>query len=103
MDQYKKLQDEAAEIANRIEAVAATTGDADSIAERDLQLEELVKRSKTVATKLSFEADVLESAKQLRQIVDRCTPAPEAAVEKTRIEAVPFSGKLRAFKNPADA
>jgi len=103
MDQYKKLQDEAAEIANRIEAVAATTGDADTIAERDLQLEDLVKKSKTVATKLSFEADVLESAKHLRQIVDRCTPAPEVAVEKTRIEAVPFSGKLRAFKNPADA
>lgn len=103
MDQYKKLQDEAAEIANRIEAVAATTGDADTIAERDLQLEVLVEKSKTVATKLAFENSVVESAKNLRQIVDRCTPAPEATVEKARIEAVPYSGKLRAFKNPADA
>lgn len=103
MDMFKKLQDEAAEIANRIEAVAAITGDADTIAERDLQLEELVKRSKSVATKLAFESDVIASAKNLRQIVDRCTPAPEVPAEKPRIEAVSYRGKLRAFKNPSEA
>jgi HK97 family phage major capsid protein len=37
-------------------------------------------------------------------VVDRCTPAPSAAkVERARVEAVPFRGKLRAFKSQEEA
>ena len=38
-------------------------------------------------------------------MVERCTPAPEVTEERKadRIEAVPFSGRLRAFENAKDA
>ena len=48
----KKLQDEAAELANRIDAVRLIDGNEDKIAERDLELETLVKRSSDVSKKL---------------------------------------------------
>jgi hypothetical protein len=41
VDNLKKLQDEAVALANRIDAVRAVEGDADKIAERDLELETL--------------------------------------------------------------
>lgn len=106
MDNLKKLQDEAAALANRIDAVRAIEGDEDKIAERDLELETLTKRAGDLAKKIDFEKSVAESAKNLRAVVDRCAPAPEATEErseKARIEAVPFSGRLRAFKNAEDA
>ena len=99
----KKLQDEAAELANRIDAVRLIDGNDDKIAERDLELETLVKRSGDVAKKLKFENDVLEASKGLRTVVERCTPAPEVVKPSVRIEAVPYTGRLRAFNNHADA
>jgi HK97 family phage major capsid protein len=57
-----------------------------------------------VTKKLSFEQAVAESQKNLRSVVDRCTPAPSAPkTERARIEAVPFRGKLRAFKTQEEA
>lgn len=107
MDNLKRLQDEAAELANRIDAVRAIDSeDQDKIAERDLELETLTKRGDELAKKIEFEKAVAEKAKSLRAVVDRCAPAPEAAEErseKARIEAVPFSGKLRAFDKVEDA
>ena len=107
MDNLKKLQDEAAALANRIDAVRAIESeDQDKIAERDLELETLAKRAGEIAKKVEFEKTVAESAKSLRAVVDRCTPAPEVTEErseKVRIEAVPFSGRLRAFENAKDA
>ena len=107
MDNLKKLQDEAAELANRIDAVRSIeSNDQDKIAERDLELEQLTKRGDDLAKKIEFEKTVSEKVKGLRAVVDRCAPAPEAAEErseKARIEAVPFSGKLRAFDKVEDA
>ncbi len=105
MDVIKKLTDEAAETSNRIEAVRAMECvDADAVAARDLELEGLMRRADDVTKKLSFEQAVAESQKNLRSVVDRCTPAPSAAkVERARVEAVPFRGKLRAFKSQEEA
>ena len=106
MDSLKKLQDEAVLLANRIDAVRAIEGDDDKIAERDLELETLNKRAGDLSKKIDFEKTISDSAKNLRSVVERCTPAPEVTEErseKLRIEAVPFSGRLRAFENAKDA
>jgi HK97 family phage major capsid protein len=105
VDNLKKLQDEAVTLANRIDAVRAIEGDDDKIAERDLELETLNKRAGDLAKKIDFEKSVVESAKNLRSVVDRCTPAPEVRAEEkaVRIEAVPFAGRLRAFEKAEDA
>lgn len=105
MDNLKKLQDEAVALANRIDAVRAIEGDADTIAARDLELETLNADASKLAKKLDFEKNVAESAKSLRSVVDRCTPAPEVTEERKapRIAAVPYAGKLRAFKSEEDA
>jgi len=106
MDNLKKLQDEAVTLANRIDAVRAIEGDDDKIAERDLQLESLTADAAKLARKIDFEKSVVESSKNLRSVVDRCTPAPEVTEErseKVRVEAVPFSGRLRAFERAEDA
>ena len=106
MDSLKKLQDEAVTLANRIDAVRAIESeDADKIAERDLELESLNKRAGDLAKKIDFEKSVAESAKSLRSVVERCAPAPEVTEERKaeRVEAVPFSGRLRAFAKAEDA
>ncbi len=106
MDNLKKLQDDAVALANRIDAVRAIEGDGDKIAERDLELETLNTDAAKLSRKIEFERSVVESAKNLRSVVERCSPAPEATEErseKVRIEAVPFSGRLRAFENAKDA
>ncbi len=106
MDNLKKLQDEAVALANRIDAVRAVEGDADKIAERDLELETLTADAAKLAKKIDFEKSVADSALKLRSVVDRCSPvagATEERSDKVRIEAVPFSGRLRAFENAKDA
>lgn len=107
MDNLKKLQDEAVALANRIDAVRAIEStDADKIAERDLELETLNADAAKLAKKIDFEKSVADSAKSLRAVVERCAPASEVVEErseKARIEAVPFTGKLRAFQNERDA
>ena len=106
MDNLKKLQDDAVALANRIDAVRAIEGDGDKIAERDLELETLNTDAAKLSKKIEFERSVVESAKNLRSVVERCSPAPEATEErseKVRVEAVPFSGRLRAFENAKDA
>jgi HK97 family phage major capsid protein len=106
VDNLKKLQDEAVALANRIDAVRAVEGDADKIAERDLELETLTADAAKLAKKIDFEKSVADSALKLRSVVDRCSPvagATEERSEKVRIEAVPFSGRLRAFENAKDA
>lgn len=106
MDNLKKLQDEAVTLANRIDAVRAIEStDADKIAERDLELETLNADAAKLAKKIDFEKTVAESAKNLRAVVDRCAPAAEVTEERKapRIEAVPFTGRLRAFQKAKDA
>ena len=104
MDNLKKLQDEAATLANRIDAVRAI--EAEDTTARDVELIDLNKRADELTAKIDFEKKVVESAKNLRSVVERCSPAPEVKEERSenvRIEAVPFSGRLRAFENAKDA
>lgn len=103
MDNLKKLQDEAAALANRIDAVRAI--EAEDTTARDVELIDLNKRAEELTAKIDFEKKVVESAKNLRSVVDRCTPAPEVRAEEkaVRVEAVPFSGRLRAFEKAEDA
>lgn len=105
MDLIKQLTDESAEVANRMDAVRAVEClDADAVAARDLELESLSRRADELTKKLAFEHAVADKAKSLRSVVDRCTPAVEPVkAERVRIEAVPFRGKLRAFKDERDA
>jgi len=102
MDKLKQLQDEAAEVANRIDAVRAMECETDGdIAARDMDLSALVKRADEISAKLDFERKVAESAGNLRSVVDRCTPAPEPVVAEERaelrIEPVRTGRRLRAF------
>jgi HK97 family phage major capsid protein len=104
VDNLKKLQDEAATLANRIDAVRAI--EAEDTTARDVELIDLNKRADELTAKIDFEKKVVESAKNLRSVVERCSPAPEVKEERSenvRIEAVPFSGRLRAFENAKDA
>jgi HK97 family phage major capsid protein len=105
VDNLKKLQDEAAKLADRIDAVRAIEGDADKIAERDLELETLTADAAKLAKKIDFEKSVADSALKLRSVVDRCTPAAEVRADepKVRIESIPYAGKLRAFKSEEEA
>jgi HK97 family phage major capsid protein len=104
MDNLKRLQDEAATLANRIDAVRAI--EAEDTTARDVELIDLNKRADELTAKIDFEKKVAESAKNLRSVVERCSPAPEVNEERSenvRIEAVPFSGRLRAFERAEDA
>ena len=104
MDNLKRLQDEAATLANRIDAVRAI--EAEDTTARDVELIDLNKRADELTAKIDFEKKVVESAKNLRSVVERCSPAPEVKEERSenvRIEAVPFSGRLRAFERAEDA
>lgn len=103
MADLKKLQERSAEIVARMESVRAIESlDADKVAERDLELESLIKESSDVSKKIAFEQTVLEAIKNSRSVVERCSPAP-TAVAKTRISPMPLSRKLRAFENVDDA
>jgi len=80
--------------------------EAEDTTARDVELIDLNKRADELTAKIDFEKKVVESAKNLRSVVERCSPAPEVTEErseKVRIEAVPFSGRLRAFENAKDA
>ena len=102
METLKKLQDEAAEVASRIDAVRAMECDNDAdIAARDMDLQALVKRADDIAGKLDFEQKVAASSANLRSVVDRCTPAEveQETREVARIEPIHYSRKLRAFDN----
>jgi HK97 family phage major capsid protein len=101
METLKKLQDEAAEVASRIDAVRAMECDNEAdIAARDMDLQALVKRADDIAGKLDFEQKVAASSANLRSVVDRCTPAEEPeAREVARIEPIHYSRKLRAFES----
>ena len=83
MDPLAKLQNDAADLANRIDAVRQIEGDADAIAARDLELESLVQRSAKLTAAIGFEKAVIESAAKLRQNV---APALTPAIEEKRVD-----------------
>lgn len=103
MADLKKLQERSSEIVARMDSVRLIESqEPDKIAERDLELESLIKESSDISKKISFEQSVLEAIKTSRSVVERCTPAP-TEIAKTRIAPVSRNMKLRAFENVDDA
>jgi HK97 family phage major capsid protein len=106
MDRLASLRAEASDVAQRIESLAALDSDNQAdIAARDLELTGLAERAGKLAGQIAFEDKVAESAKNLRAVADRCTPAPEVREEPkaVRIEAVRDGRSLKAFRSHEDA
>lgn len=101
MDRLAALRAEAADVAERIETLGALESDNQAdIDARNMELEGLTAKAKDLTGKISFEEKVAESAKSLRAVADRCTPAPEVREEApARIEPVSYRGRLKAFSN----
>ena len=81
MDPLKKLQDDAAATANRIDEVRAIESDDPAVIEqRDKELGELMTRATELGGKIEFEKAVQASAANLRQkvAVSSCVPAAPA-------------------------
>lgn len=101
MDRLASLRAEAATTAERIENLGAMESDnAADVAAREMELKGLVERAAKLNNDIAFEEKVAESAKNLRAVADRCTPAPEARdAAPERIEPVSYRGRLKAFSN----
>jgi HK97 family phage major capsid protein len=105
MDRLNTLRAEAKEVAERIDSLTALdTDNAADINARDMELKGLTERAQKLAGDIEFEAKVADSAKHLRAVAERCTPAPEVREEpKARIEAVRDGRTLKAFRSHEDA
>lgn len=105
MDRLSALRAEAVDVAERIESLSALeTDNTADIAARDLELSGLTERANKLAGQIDFEAKVSESARNLKAVAERCSPAPEARdAEPVRIEAVRDSRTLKAFRSHEDA
>jgi HK97 family phage major capsid protein len=106
MDRLTTLRNEATEVETRIEALTALdTDNKADIDARNLELAGLTDKAKSLASQIDFEAKVAESAKNLRSVAERCSPAPEVREEPkaARIEAVRDSRTLKAFRSHEDA
>lgn len=100
MDRLASLRAEAADVAERIETLGALESDNQAdIDARNMELEGLTAKAKDLTGKIAFEEKVADSAKSLRAVADRCTPAPEVREAAPRIEPVSYRGKLKAFPN----
>jgi HK97 family phage major capsid protein len=101
MDRLAALRAEAADVAERIENLGALdTDNAADVSAREMELKGLVERAAKLNSDISFEEKVAESAKSLRAVADRCTPATEVREEAlARIEPVSYRGRLKAFPN----
>lgn len=104
MDRLSALRAEANEVAERIDSLTALdTDNAADIAARDLELTGLTDRAQKLAAGIDFEAKVAESAKNLRSVAERCSPAPEVRDDKPRIEAIRDGRTLKAFRSHEEA
>ena len=106
MDRLTALRNEATDVATRIEALTALdTDNKADIDARNLELAGLTEKAKSLATSIDFESKVAESAKNLRSVAERCSPAPEVREEPkaVRIEAVRDGRTLKAFRSHEDA
>lgn len=100
MDRLASLRAEAADVAERIETLGALESDNQAdIDARNMELEGLTAKAKDLTGKIAFEEKVADSAKSLRAVADRCTPAPEVREAAPRIEPVSYRGRLKAFPN----
>lgn len=104
MDRLSTLRAEAQDVAERIDSLTAleTDNQAD-IAARDLELTGLTERAQKLAASIEFETKVVESAKNLRSVADRCSPAPEVRDAKPRIEPVRDGRTLKAYRSHEEA
>lgn len=107
MDRLSTLRNEATEVATRIEALTAldTSDNAADTNARELELKGLTERAQKLATAIDFESKIVESAKNLRSVAERCSPAPEVREEPkaVRIEAIRDGRTLKAFRSHEDA
>lgn len=106
MDRLTTLRNEATEVATRIEALTSldTTDNAGDTNAREMELKGLTERAQKLAGQIDFEAKVAESAKNLRSVAERCSPAPEVREEpKARIEPVRDGRTLKAFRSHEEA
>lgn len=105
MDRLSSLRAAATEVAERIDSLTSLdTDNAADLAARDLELAGLTERAKELTTKIDFEAKVAESAKNLRAVAERSSPAPEVREERiVRVEAVRDGRTLKAFRSHEDA
>jgi HK97 family phage major capsid protein len=105
MDRLSTLRAEAADVATRIEALTVldTADNAADVAARDMELKGLTERAQKLTADIAFEEKVAESAKNLRAVAERSSPAPEARGEQVRIEPIRDRRKLRAFESHEDA
>jgi HK97 family phage major capsid protein len=100
MDRLATLRAEAADVAERIENLGALdTDNAADVSAREMELKGLVERAAKLNSDIAFEEKVADSAKSLRAVADRCTPAPEVREAAPRIEPVSYRGRLKAFPN----
>lgn len=100
MDRLATLRAEAADVASRIESLGALESDnAADVSAREMELKGLTEKAQKLTTDIAFEEKVVESAKNLRAVSDRCTPAPEVREAPVRIEPVSYRGRLKAFPN----
>ena len=105
----KRLQDRAAVIASRLNALADIE---DRSEEQNVELRRLSDEADRVKGDLEFEQKLLAKEAELRAVVERATPAPAPVVEapkadepaKTEIRAIlPHHTQLRAFnERPED-
>lgn len=104
MDRLTALRTEAADVATRIEALAAMESDNTAdVAVRDMELKGLTDRAQKLAADIDFEAKVVESAKNLRSVAERCSPAPEVRDERPRVEPVRDGRTLKAYRSHEEA
>jgi HK97 family phage major capsid protein len=106
MDRLSTLRAEAADVAERLESLAAldTSDNAADTNARDLELKGLTERATKLAGQIDFETKVAESAKNLRSVAERCSPAPEVREEpKARIEPIRDGRTLKAFRSHEEA
>ena len=100
MDRLAALRAEAADVAERIENLGALdTDNAADVSAREMELKGLTEKAQKLTSDIAFEEKVAESAKSLRAVADRCTPAPEVREAAPRIEPVSYRGRLKAFSN----
>lgn len=107
MDRLSTLRAEAADVAERLESLAAldTTDNAGDTNAREMELKGLTERAQKLAGQIDFETKVADSAANLRKVSERCTPAPEVREEPkaVRIEAIRDGRTLKAFRSHEDA
>ncbi len=100
MDRLSTLRAEANDVAERIDSLTALQTDNQADLEsRDAELTGLTERAQKLAASIDFEVKVVESAKNLRSVAERCSPAPEVRAVENRIEPVRDGRKLKAFRS----